>query len=69
MAPEKEIESPKQAAAPAAAASAAPAEPSKNAKIIDAWFVETIHGSIVARDTEVYNHVFKSVADLKTRLG
>ena len=36
---------------------------------IDKWIVEHFHGTIVSRDTEVYNHVLKAAADLKLRLA
>jgi len=37
-------------------------------KVIDAWWTDNIHGSDVARSTEAYNHLHRSLADLKSRL-
>lgn len=47
----------------------APAPKPAAVETIEKWFVEHFHGSIVSRDTEVYNHVHKAVEDLKRRLA
>jgi len=35
---------------------------------VDAWFNECIHGSVLGRYTECYNHVFAARDELKRRL-
>jgi hypothetical protein len=40
----------------------------KRNALIDAWVVEHFHGSIVSRDTQIFNHVRAAVEDLKRRL-
>ncbi len=37
--------------------------------VIDRWFVDQFHGSVVATVTEHFNHVFAAVQDLKRRLA
>jgi hypothetical protein len=36
--------------------------------LVEQWFVETFHGSVVARSTEVWNAVHAAKEDLKRRL-
>ena len=36
--------------------------------IVEHWFFELFHGSVVARSTEVWNHVYGAKEDLKRRL-
>jgi Na+/alanine symporter len=61
-------------AAPAPAPAPAENAPAENAliatidRIIDEWFVGSMHGSIVSRSTETYNHVQSAVLKLKARL-
>lgn len=51
-------------------AEAAPAAaPSQLEAAIDAWVVEHIHNSPVARATEAYNHLISVIPDLKKRLA
>lgn len=38
-------------------------------KLIEAWFVESFHREPIATNTEHYNHVRRSVDDLKARLA
>ncbi len=38
-------------------------------KIVDRWFLDTIHSSPVSRVTEAYNHVHKATQELKRRLS
>lgn len=38
-------------------------------KIVEEWFRETMTNSVVSQTTAIYNHVRKSVDDLKKRLG
>jgi hypothetical protein len=51
-----------------AAAPAAEAAPDPLDALVDRWFAETMHNSIVSRDTETHNHVHAAVAELKRRL-
>jgi hypothetical protein len=37
--------------------------------IVDRWFADHIPGSVVARDTEIYNHVHHAKEELKRRLA
>ena len=37
--------------------------------LVDQWHFETFHGSIVARDTEVWNLVYAATENLKLRLA
>jgi hypothetical protein len=55
-------------AAPAASASDESAPHPLHAEI-EAWFASHFHNSIVARDTETFNHVRAAVDDLKVRLA
>jgi hypothetical protein len=36
--------------------------------VIEQWFIESFYGSPVSQDTTVFNHVRKSVDELKRRL-
>jgi len=38
-------------------------------QLIEGWYREHIHNSVVSRTTEIVNHVRASVDDLKRRLG
>jgi hypothetical protein len=51
---------------------AVPPAPSGNEsrdQVIDRWLHDSMHDSIVARDTEVYNHVHAAVQKLKNLLA
>ena len=37
--------------------------------LVEHWFFETFHGSLVARSTEVWNAVHSAKEDLKRRLA
>ena len=37
--------------------------------LVDRWFHESFHGSLVARATDVWNHVQAAKDDLKCRLA
>lgn len=37
--------------------------------LIDKWFAEKFHGSVVAQNTECYNHTHKAVQELKKLLA
>jgi hypothetical protein len=37
-------------------------------QMFDEWWSSHFHGSPVARDTEVYNHTYAAVQELKRRL-
>ncbi len=37
-------------------------------KTVDQWLRDCIHGSVVAQNTDVYNHLVKSLDELKKRL-
>ena len=37
--------------------------------IIDQWFADHIHGSIVARDTDAHNFIHAAIQDLKLRIA
>ncbi len=37
--------------------------------IVEHWFFELFHGSVVARSTEVWNHVYGAKDELKRRLA
>lgn len=56
------------ALAATAAAPAAPAAPAHDA-LIERWFSEHFHGSVVAQHTHIYNHVRQGVDELKKRLA
>ncbi|HWK45127.1 MAG TPA: hypothetical protein VNT30_10415 [Stellaceae bacterium] len=43
-------------------------EPHSIEAAIDAWFVDRIHDSPVARSTEAFNHLRNALADLKRRI-
>jgi hypothetical protein len=36
--------------------------------VVDLWFSDSFHGSIVARDVDTYNYVHGAVEELKRRL-
>jgi hypothetical protein len=44
-------------------------EAERLAALVNQWHFETFHGSIVARDTEVWNLVYAAKEDLKQRLA
>lgn len=54
-------------AAPAAAA--VPADPSPRDLLIERWFREHFHGSVVSQHTEAFNHVRRGVDALKKLLA
>jgi hypothetical protein len=54
---------PDHAAQPEAPAS------SKIDQIIDQWFVESFHGTVVSQNTQVFNVVLAAKDDLKKRLA
>ena len=35
---------------------------------VDRWFAENVHGTVVGRDTESYNHIYRSMPVLKDML-
>ena len=37
--------------------------------LVERWFFDTFHGSVVARSTETWNHVYDAKEELKRRLG
>ena len=37
--------------------------------LVEHWFFDTFHGSLVARSTEVWNHVHAAKEELKRRLA
>ena len=37
--------------------------------IVEHWFFELFHGSVVARSTELWNHVYGAKDELKRRLA
>ena len=37
--------------------------------IVEHWFFELFHGSVVARSTEIWNHVYGAKDELKHRLA
>ena len=39
------------------------------AEIIDKWFADHIHGSIIARHVDCYNHLHDALGELKKRLS
>jgi hypothetical protein len=45
------------------------AQPTATDELVDRWFVEAIHNSVVSQNTEVLNHLRKAVDDLKRRLN
>jgi hypothetical protein len=51
---------------PAVADTTAPRD--ATSELIDRWFADHFHGSIVARNADVYNHVHAATQDLKRRL-
>jgi hypothetical protein len=58
-----------QAPAALIAPSTAPARSSRFDAIVDTWFIETMNGTIVSRNTDILNHVAAAVQDLKQRLA
>lgn len=44
-------------------------EPSAVDRIIESWFTERMHNSVVSRHTEIINYVRSEVDDLKRRLA
>lgn len=38
-------------------------------EVVDQWIRECVHGSVLARDTESYNHLMKQLEELKRRLA
>ena len=58
--PAPAAQKPAPAATPAAKVSAAD---------IERWFVESFHGSVVAQNTQTFNHVRRAVDELKRRLS
>jgi hypothetical protein len=50
--------------APAAAAEA----PHPLAELVDRWWADHFPGSVVGRDTQIWNHAFRATQDLKRRL-
>ena len=53
---------------PRPAGNAAPA-PSGTDKMIDDWFADNFHGSIIARKVDAYAHVFHAKEKLKALLA
>jgi hypothetical protein len=43
--------------------------PAATDDLVEKWFVEHFHGSIVATNTQMYNHVRSAVDELKKRLS
>lgn len=37
--------------------------------LVERWFFEAFHGSVAARSTEVWNHVYGAKDELKRRLA
>jgi hypothetical protein len=37
--------------------------------IVERWFTDHFPGSVVAGNTEIYNHVYKATEELKRRLS
>jgi hypothetical protein len=37
--------------------------------LVDKWWADHVPGSIVAGNTEIYNHMYKAFEDLKRRLA
>lgn len=48
--------------------SPAPAQRDETEELLEKWFADNFHGSIVARDTETYNHVHQAMQKLKELL-
>lgn len=44
-------------------------QPSATDELVDRWFVEAIHNSVVSQNTEILNHLRKAIDDLKRRLN
>jgi hypothetical protein len=36
--------------------------------LVDRWWADTIHGSVIGTNTVMWNHLFEAVAELKERL-
>jgi len=71
--PAPAAQKPAPAATPAPPAPAKPAVPAAAPKVsaadIERWFVESFHGSVVAQNTQTFNHVRRAVDELKRRLS
>jgi hypothetical protein len=37
--------------------------------LVDKWWADHVPGSVVAGNTEIYNHMYKALEDLKRRLA
>ena len=43
--------------------------PSPTDQLVDRWFIESFHDSLVARDTQIFNQVQAAKDELKRRLS
>ncbi len=50
------------------APTSAPAAPHPLEAVVDRWFADSFHGSLLARETHVFNLVHDAVQQLKRRL-
>ena len=47
----------------------APSAPSDTDRVVDCWFADNLHGSIIARNVDAYAHAFQAKEKLKALLA